>query len=278
MRQVEFTGEAIPATIASHAQSSIGAGLSQVRAYGNVPMVRSVIAAWPLYCWAIISYHSRMRGRYVSSLFDMWGRTCESPAPMNQKNRDLQNREQLKPTLWRTCRVLANMYRLKILRALMSKPGQSVTSVAASLDLDISLTSRYMRELNARGLLKAKRKGASVTYWPHADSSVPQAHALLESLQDAIENRPDPLDSIFRAATAFTHPRRIAIVKELSKRPLRFSEVKRSIGMSKTATKRQLRKLVDRGFARLDDTCGFYMVPKLVPSVERTLLALACND
>ena len=61
----------------------------------------------------------------------------------------------LRPTLWRTCRVLANPTRLKMFSLLLQQPGQTVSAVAEHLSQPLSLTSEYLRALEARGFLRA---------------------------------------------------------------------------------------------------------------------------
>jgi DNA-binding transcriptional ArsR family regulator len=183
--------------------------------------------------------------------------------------------DDLKPTLWRTCRVLANRTRLNILRSLFNKPGQSVENVAGVFSIGMPLASRYLRDLNARGLLKARRVGRRVCYWPYADESMRQARALFEALWITMSREKRPVDFVFHKATAFTHPRRIAIVKELAGRPMRLCEIQRRASISAPAAKRHLRKLVDRGFVRRDEHHAVYALTKPASAFECTLLTLA---
>ena len=53
----------------------------------------------------------------------------------------MTNAHPLQPTLWRTCRVIANRTRLQILALLLRQPGQTVSAVAAHLGRPLSLTS-----------------------------------------------------------------------------------------------------------------------------------------
>ncbi len=68
----------------------------------------------------------------------------------------------LRPTLWRTCRVLANRTRLKIYALLLRQPGQTVSAIAEQLKLPLPAASHYLRALEARGLLAVRRKGRNV--------------------------------------------------------------------------------------------------------------------
>ncbi|MBA4388648.1 MAG: hypothetical protein C0404_11755 [Verrucomicrobia bacterium] len=162
------------------------------------------------------------------------------------KNNTTLSSNELKPTLWRTCRVLANRWRLRILGELFKRPGQSVTLIASRLDIPASLASRYLRDLNARGLLQARRVGSTVQYTPAANPSIPQASALLEALQRTFRDQQDPVRLVFRQVTAFTHPRRSLIVTALASGPLQVAELRRMTAMSRSAIKRHIQKLESR--------------------------------
>ena len=56
------------------------------------------------------------------------------------------------PTLWRTCRVLANRKRLQTLALLIRQPNQTVSAVAERMSLSMPAASQYLRALEARGL------------------------------------------------------------------------------------------------------------------------------
>lgn len=183
--------------------------------------------------------------------------------------------ERLKPTLWRTCRALANRTRLRIMHAVLLKPGLSVSEIAHDFDINVAVVSKYLRELNARGLLQATRQAAEVRYWPEADSSMPQALALLDALSITFRTRKSPGDFIFRKATAFTHPRRILIIRQLVRQPLRFKEIRIRTGMSATALKRHLRKLMIRGFVRRGPRNAIYSLITSGSVLQTTLLKLA---
>ena len=51
----------------------------------------------------------------------------------------------LQPTLWRTCRVLANRTRLQIFGLLRRQPNQTVSAVAQHLKLSLPVASQYSR-------------------------------------------------------------------------------------------------------------------------------------
>jgi DNA-binding transcriptional ArsR family regulator len=143
---------------------------------------------------------------------------------------------------------LANKKRLAILAELMARPEQSVTAVAGRLRLPLPVASQYLRHLNARGFLSPRRMGSQVVYRPLADRSVPHAHGLLNAIRACMQERKDAIPFIFRHVTAFTHPRRVAVVAALGNGASRVCDLGRATGISLRALHRHLRKLTDRGY------------------------------
>lgn len=182
----------------------------------------------------------------------------------------------LKPTLWRTCRVLANRRRLRLLGALIKKPGQCVREVALRVDIPDEVASKYLRDLNARGLLRAVRAASSVLYYPDADSSVPQAHELLREIKKVYQRHEDPIETIFHYATAFTHPRRIQIVAGLSSGMKTPADLRGLLGISAPALVRHLRKLRSRGLVNREGR--MYSLETEVPGLANVLMRLAVME
>jgi DNA-binding transcriptional ArsR family regulator len=56
------------------------------------------------------------------------------------------------------------------------------------------------------------------------------------------------VDTVFRLATAFTHPRRVEIYQKLRERALSLGELRVAIGIPGRALLRHLNKLQSRGF------------------------------
>ena len=181
----------------------------------------------------------------------------------------------LRPTLWRTCRTLANRLRLRLFHAILSNPDVSVAETAARLRMNPALASKYMRELNARGLLAVTRHAGNVFYRIEADSSVPQARSLIDALTGVFHEEKSPVDVIFRKVTAFTHPRRIAIVRRLTQGPTRFSDLRRELKISTPALQRHLGKLASRGFLQSNMDRGIYALTTTGSLLEMALLKLA---
>ena len=89
----------------------------------------------------------------------------------------------LNPTLWRTCRVLANEKRLLCLKAVLEQPGRSVGELAERVCISEALASELLRALQARGLIQANRQSRWVYYSPKPDPMVVDARPLLEVLR-----------------------------------------------------------------------------------------------
>ena len=155
----------------------------------------------------------------------------------------------LRPTLWRTCRVLANRKRLKIFGFLLIGDGQTVSSVARHARISLSAASKYLRLLESRGLLVANRIGARVKYRAPGNRTTPNG-SLVSVLRAIFDRSPKPEPAIFRLVTAFTHPRRVDILRALRGGPLTIDQLQAVTPMSPRALQRHLSKLEKRGFVR----------------------------
>jgi len=156
----------------------------------------------------------------------------------------------LRPTLWRTCRALANRTRLTILSFLFQQPGQTVSALSDHLKIPLPVASQYLRALEARGLLQVKRVGRRVTYRPVPNTTRGPATGLIGPLRQAFARDSNPVRSIFRAATAFTHPRRILIYSVLRRRSQTLAQLRSATRFSFRALQRHLHKLQERGFVK----------------------------
>lgn len=183
----------------------------------------------------------------------------------------------LQPTLWRTCRSLANRTRLQIFERLLLQPGQTVSEVAMGLKPSrrAGMASSYLRTLEARSLLTVRRTGRRVTYRPNIASGSGPAGRLVAALGLAFKHEPQPIEHIFKLATAFTHPRRIAIFRALQNKPTTLAQAQIATGISSRALRRHLRKLETRGFVtrRLE----IYAVAKRSDAFGKELARLAAE-
>lgn len=153
----------------------------------------------------------------------------------------------VQPTLWRTCRVLANRTRLQIFGLLAEQSPQTVSSVALRLQLPLPVASQYMRALEARGLLTSRRVGRRVDYRLGAATS-DSAQALVAALRLAFRQDSSAVESLFKLSTAFTHPRRIEIFRVLHLEARTLNQIQAATRISVPALLRHLGKLEARGF------------------------------
>jgi DNA-binding transcriptional ArsR family regulator len=160
----------------------------------------------------------------------------------------MSNVSSLQPTLWRTCRVLANRTRLKICALLLQQPGQTVSAIAEQLKLPLPAASQDLRALEARGLLAVRRQGRRVVYRPTPATTRTSAAELVTALRLVFRQEGSPVETIFKTATAFTHPRRIEIFNALRKENQSPVQLCTLTGISVPSLYRHLRKLKARGF------------------------------
>ncbi len=157
----------------------------------------------------------------------------------------------LAPTLWRTCRVLANEARLRVLAVVLREGPLCVSAVAARARLSEARASAALRGLQARGLLRATRSGRWVWYEARADRTVTHAGPLLAAVGGELDGGGASRRAVIRLVTAFTHPRRLRVVRHLAPGAgLRANDLARAAGMPLQALYRHLDKLARRGFVR----------------------------
>jgi len=197
-------------------------------------------------------------------------RPCRS-----QPQRKMKPTPCLQPTLWRTCRVLANSSRLAILRLLFDEPELSVSAIAERLGMTLARASLSLRALEARGLLLARREGRRVFYRP-ATPSRPELEELLPALRKALSSDSESFEKVSKLATAFTHPRRVELFRILHDAGVRertFGRLKARSKMSAWALQRHLAKLQRRGLVTSGD--GLYAVNEGVAGFGHVLARLA---
>ena len=136
----------------------------------------------------------------------------------------------LKPTLWRTYRVLANADRLRLFKAVIENSGNlSVRDYAKLLGLAEDVASVYLRQMNARGLLGVERSYIKVFYNLNRDRSLPKSVELQEALKAYLTgNLADGWeDELVRLFKAFTHFNRLAMIIRLAEGPATLHELSR---------------------------------------------------
>jgi len=132
--------------------------------------------------------------------------------------------------------------------------------------------SAQLRALAERGLIIPRREDMRVIYRAEANSAVNFAPELLEALRECYE-RSMSFKNIIRQATAFTHERRIEIVRALRGEALSFAALLDATGMSSAALSRHLDKLERRGFVKRTE--GFFRLGIPGNRLGRTLMKLA---
>ena len=157
------------------------------------------------------------------------------------------------PTMWRTCRVLANSQRLHCLQHVCLHPGRNVSHIADATQQRVGVASQYLRDLQARGLIGVRRWSRWTFYDPVADPSVGHAAAILAATRAAICPAKPPYHDSVTAFAAFAHPRRLQIIRFLRANGMaRLTEIVRNTGISERALLRHLQCLVDAGVVNVD--------------------------
>jgi len=161
-----------------------------------------------------------------------------------------------------------------VLKYLLEKGQGTVTEVAEANGLSVCLTSQYLRTLNARGILLAERDRSWVRYRVGANPTIAETAPLITALKHDLLSRRDAVDAAFRDLTAFTHSRRIAIVRCLrGTAGLTFSALTGRTGISRDALRRHLRKLISRGIVTVQD--DVYTCCRPSSRLARALVAIA---
>ncbi|VGO15522.1 hypothetical protein PDESU_04106 [Pontiella desulfatans] len=139
--------------------------------------------------------------------------------------------------------------RLEMLSLLNGRPPMFVQAIGEQLGCSEDVASKQLQLLADGDFLSQERKGRFLFY-SGMESDRLGCLVLEESLRDGAD-----LGSIMKSLTAFTHERRILIVRELAKGARVFEELCGATGISLDAMKRHLRKLEGRGFVERRDGC-----------------------
>ena len=180
------------------------------------------------------------------------------------------------PTLWRTCRVLANRKRLHILALLARNRAQTVSSVAQRMKLSRPTASQYLRALEARGLLTCERVGSRVEYRLADGRTKGSADQIVAALRRILGRGGRRFERLFKLATAFTHPRRVEVFRAISGGADSFGNIQAATHIPGPALQRQLEKLEGRGF--IGNARGAYAARPQADPFARTLARLAAQQ
>ena len=180
---------------------------------------------------------------------------------------------ELKPTLWRTCRVLANEKRIALLFEIFARKECCVIELANAVHISESHASLHLRALSARGLIYQRRSKMLLLCSPRANEGIQAAPILLKALKESHEV-PIAIPKIKWQATAFTHARRIEIVQNIAENGSTKDQLYEQTGISFSALTRHLNKLAARGFI----IPGRNIYRRAIPSdpFSKTLYQLVC--
>jgi len=181
----------------------------------------------------------------------------------------------LRPTLWRTCRVIACETRLRLLWLLFDEKSLCVAELAKKAGISEQNASIQLRALNARGLVKATKVRTKVFYKPEPNEELESAVLLLDTLRQC-HDIGIPFHSVIRQATAFTHERRIRIVRALSGSAKPFGALFVATGIPASSLWMHLEKLQKRGFVKSGGDRYRLAIPR--NALGRVLLKIAVQD
>ncbi len=197
----------------------------------------------------------------------------ESHDPVHSNVREWRVRMEIPPGLWITCRVVACETRLRLLWELFEHRELSVNEARFLIGVSQPCASTQLKTLSRCGLIIFRREDMRVIYRAEANSAIRFAPEVLDALRICFE-RSVSFDAVIRQATAFTHERRIEIVRALNGTPLSFIKLLATTGMSSTALSRHLDKLERRGVVKRAE--GLYFIGSSENEPGCTLLRLVC--
>lgn len=149
-------------------------------------------------------------------------------------------------TLWKTCRVLANQTRLNIIHRLYQGSKLCVQELALVEKITEPSASQHLKLLHEYGFLQQERKSKWVYYKTTEPRNDFHAAILNKSLRNEVIKSKLDHSRVIRTVTAFTHPRRIDIVKMLMNEPKKPEQLVWECDISSQALYRHVLKLVDR--------------------------------
>ena len=189
-------------------------------------------------------------------------------------------------------RALANAVRLQIMRVLTVLGEMNVSQLAQATGAGLSRTSAHLKILAAAGLIWRRRSGRHVGYRPAERAGNPVTAAALRVLRRTFraigetdpkrvaraDQRESPTSSdaaLFACFTAFTHPRRLQIIRHLAREgTVATSELAEALSMSLPSCLRHLDKLERRGFLQAEARrpSKAYALARAKGVVQRALL------
>ena len=175
------------------------------------------------------------------------------------------------PILWRTCRIIANQRRLKLLWCLFSHGPRCLFELANNVGISNPQASIHLYALASHGLIRQYRSKMRLISAPEGNAKIAYAEDLLESLRTC-HNTEISIRTVFKQATAFTHARRIEIMQALPRTGFSLEQFAEQTHISETALTRHLNKLATRGFIKKKKDHFFKEMPP--DSLSQTLLKI----
>jgi len=173
------------------------------------------------------------------------------------------------PDFWRSCRVIACETRLRLLWQIFTEGELSVNPARVLVGISQPSASAQLRALADRGLIIPRREDMRVIYRAEANRAMSFAPELLDTLRICFD-RSMSFKTMIWQATAFTHERRIEVIRALKQTPLSFAPLLEATGMSSTALSRHVDKLERRGFVKRSE--GIYRLGRPGNPLGRTLM------
>lgn len=159
--------------------------------------------------------------------------------------------------------------------ALFEADRQCVLELADHVQISESHASLHLRALNSRGLITACRRKLKVFYTTEANPEVDAAPVLLRALRTCYQGRV-PIKVLKKQATAFTHPRRIEMMRLISTSGISIDALTKKTGISSAALNRHLNKLHVRGFVSGKNNCYRAQTPP--DALSRALLRIVREE
>lgn len=196
----------------------------------------------------------------------------------------MRGKEDLRPSLWRTCRALMNPLRLRIFKDVFTYEGEfCVRQFARKSGITDSLASTSLRLLNSRGLLGVRRDKIKVFYNTDPDRSLPEAveiqHAFrkyfAQDLSDGWERQ------LVKILKAFSHFNRLAMIVRLAKGPASSGELETAVGVFVKSPHHHLRYLKQADLVECVRSCRGPSEYRLVPQthvISKVLLKTLLSD
>lgn len=172
------------------------------------------------------------------------------------------------------CRTIAHSTRLQLLWNVFEDDERCVRDLALQAGISEPNASNQLQALKAKELIIPKRGKRKVFYEPNCQPKNLCAKTLFPALRKYQENGIS-FETVIREATAFTHERRIQIVRCLAVSDEPFDSLLSKTGMSTPALNRHLKKLIDRNVIQKEGKVYKLCQPASV--MARCLLELAAH-